>query len=51
MYLKGAYVKAISDRLRHDDQKTTNDLYIGADPDYQRSQNELLVFQNQVAEA
>ncbi len=42
MYLKGAPVKAIADQLRHEDQKTTMDFYIGADPDYQRSQNELL---------
>ena len=51
MYLKGAQVKAITDQLRHDDQKTTIDFYIGADPDYQRSQNEVLVLQNQVGQA
>lgn len=51
MYLKGAPVKAIADQLRHDDQKTTNDFYIGPDPDYQRSQNELLTLQDQVAQA
>jgi integrase len=51
MYLRGAQVKAIADQLRHDDQKTTTDFYIGADPDYQRSQNELLVIQNQNAQA
>jgi len=42
MYLKGAQVKAIADQLRHDDEKTTRDFYIGPDPDFQRSQNELL---------
>lgn len=42
MYLKGAPVKAIADQLRHEDQKTTMDFYIGTDRDYQRSQNELL---------
>lgn len=51
MYLKGAPVKAIADQLRHEDEKTTKDFYIGADPEFQRSQNELLTLQNQVAEA
>ena len=51
MYLKGAPVKAIADHLGHDDEKTTRDFYIGQDPDYQRSQNELLVIQNQVGQA
>ncbi len=51
MYLKGAQVKAIADQLRHEDEKTTIDFYIGSDPEFQRSQNELLTLQNQIGQA
>jgi len=51
MYLKGAPAKAIADHLRHEDKKTTNGFCLGPDPNFQRSQNELLTLQYQIAQA
>lgn len=46
MHKRGVPLIAIKDQLRHSTSRTTERFYIGQDDDYQREQNEKLVFKD-----